>query len=250
MRLKLFEEFSEIVTSARAAGDLKHALREFARRMGYDHFALTYDDRPGHADRRSLLIHDYPDEWAEVYTGFSLSRADPIRRGAECSFTGFAWQRIGDIIPLTASDWRMLAVGRDNGIDDGYTVPRHLPGEASGSCSFVVRPGRRLPHHMLGATELVGALALTTARRIAGIRPPSDRPVLTDRQCECVLWSARGKTAEEIAGILGIKPDTVVQHLKAARERYDVHCRSSLILCVLFDGLISFGDIFRWWRSQ
>lgn len=250
MRLRLFEEFAEILTGVATPGDLRLSLSEIARKMGYDHYALAYDDRPGHTNGRSTLVHDYPDEWAKVYIGFDLCRADPIRRGAEKSFTGFTWQRVGEIIPLTPGDRRMLSVGRDNGIDDGYTVPRHLPGEASGSCSFVVRPGKLLPDHMLDVSELVGALALATTRRIIGIRPISQRPVLTDRQCECVLWSARGKTAEDIGGILGISKETVIQHLKAARERYDVHSRSSLILCALFDGLISFADIFRWWRSK
>ena len=73
------------------------------------------------------------------------------------------------------------------------------------------------------------------------------RPSLSPRQRECVLWSARGKTAAETAAILGIGEDTVVQHLRTARERYDVHSRHALILCSLFDGLISFADIRRWW---
>lgn len=55
-----------------------------------------------------------------------------------------------------------------------------------------------------------------------------------------------GKTAVESTKILGITAETVVQHLKVAPERYDVHCRQSLILCALYDGLIGFDDILRW----
>jgi DNA-binding CsgD family transcriptional regulator len=46
--------------------------------------------------------------------------------------------------------------------------------------------------------------------------------------------------------ILGIATETVIQHLKMARERYQVHCKQSLIVSALFDGLIGFSDIIRW----
>lgn len=77
--------------------------------------------------------------------------------------------------------------------------------------------------------------------------PP--KPVLSDRQRECVLWTARGKTAADTATILGIKEMTVVRHLQDARERYNVSSSQLLILCTLFDGLISLADVFRWWNN-
>jgi DNA-binding CsgD family transcriptional regulator len=161
---------------------------------------------------------------------------------------GFLWCKLGELVPLSKGDHRMLSVGRANGIGDGFTVPRHLPGYASGSCTFAMRPDRAMPTPMLHVAEIVGAFALTSARRLAGEAPDNPRPVLTPRQRECVLWSARGKTAGETAAILGIGEDTVIQHLRTARERYDVHSRHALILCSLFDGLISFSDIRRWWH--
>src|SRR3546814_9318711 len=67
--------------------------------------------------------------------------------------------------------------------------------------------------------------------------------------CALPIWIARGKTAGETAAILGISEETVIQHLKVARDRYDVHCRQMLILCALFDGLIGFSDIYDWWHD-
>lgn len=164
--------------------------------------------------------------------------------------TGFEWRHLDKLVPITMGDRQMLSVGRDHGIADGFTVPRYLPGDASGSCTFVVRPNAPYPGTMLHLAEVVGAFALTAARRVTRQCSFAKQPVLSERQRECLLWSARGKTAGEIASILGISEQTVVQHLKIARERYDVHCRQALILCALFDGLISFADIFRWWRQE
>lgn len=240
----LSESFREAENEETLARSLGHA----ARTMGFDHFALSCDFPPRRG--AGLLVHDYPDEWAKVYVAFDLAGADPVRRACEKAVTGFAWGKIAQLIPMTSSDRQMLMVGRECGLGDGYTVPRHLPGAASGSCTFVVRTGAVLPAPMLLIAEIVGALALANALRIATPTHPRARPMLSERQRECVLWSARGKTAGEIAMILGISPETVIQHLKVARERYDVHCRQSLILCALFDGLIGFGDIFRAWDGS
>ena len=95
--------------------------------------------------------------------------------------------------------------------------------------------------------QLVGAFGFEAARRLAGVRgggcPPAAR--LTDRQRDCVVWAARGKSDWEIARILDLRPDTVVQYLKRARERYGVTKRTMLAIHALFDGTISFTDVMR-----
>lgn len=244
----LTEDLALSVASAATEEDLRVALAKASARLGFDHFALAYDRRGGAA--ASLLVHDYPDKWADVYVRFDLGGADPVRRAGEHSMTGFEWRHLGDLIPLTPADRQMLDIGRDNGIADGFTVPRHLPGEASGACSFAIGPKGRLCGENLYSAEIVGAVALTAARRIIGALPVEGRPRLSERQRECVLWTARGKTAAEVGAILGISEETVIQHLKIARERYDVHCRQMLILCALFDGLIGFSDVYDWWRAH
>ena len=89
--------------------------------------------------------------------------------------------------------------------------------------------------------DVVGQLRIGGGHRLV----PEPAPALTARQRECVLWMARGKTDWEIARILGLSSETVVQHLKQARERYDVPKRSLLAVRVLFDGQITFGEVFR-----
>ena len=125
------------------------------------------------------------------------------------------------LIPISEIAQAMFETQRRHGIADGYTVPRHLPGEVTASCSFVTGPSNGLPEPMLLVAELIGAVAIASARRIAGGATPADRPKLTDRQRDCVLWAARGKSDWEISRILGISSDTVTTHIKEARDRYD-----------------------------
>jgi DNA-binding CsgD family transcriptional regulator len=237
----LSAQFEEV----RTAAALEALLSRTAGELGFQHFALSLEPRGLDEGANELLLHDYPEEWANVYTGFGLAGRDPVRRACDHSFTGFAWNAIGRIVPLTRGDKQMLMIGRECGLGDGFTVPRHLPGLVRGTCTFVVKPGAELPVTVLPSAEIIGAMALACALRLWGIRGRPALPRLSDRQRECLLWVARGKTAAETAIILGISPETVIQHLKLARERYDVHCKQSLILSALFDGLIGFADVFQ-----
>lgn len=237
------DDLASLLSQISSPQGLERALERTSRRLGFDHFALSLDLQAAECRTPLLLLHDYPEEWAKVYNGFGLAGQDPVRRAGDHSFTGFNWKKMEQLIPLTRGDRQMLAVGRECGIGDGYTVPRHLPGVASGSCTFAVKPENKLPRNMFAAAELAGALALAAALNLCGPAKPLSPPALSDRQRECVLWIARGKTAAETAIILGISIETVNQHLKISRERYGVHCKQLLIIRAMFDGLIGFRDV-------
>lgn len=246
MHAHLAEEFASELINVRSDTELDNALRQVSRRLGFDHFALSLEMRSTSREAPGLLLHDYPDEWARVYIAFDLAGQDPVRRACDKTVIGFAWDWIGKLVPLTRGDRQMLAVGRECGIGNGYTVPRHLPGVGRGTCTFAVKPERELPRRCFALAELVGTLALSCALGLAAARSEQTVPALSDRQRECLLWVARGKTAAETGMILGISTETVIQHLKLARERYQVHCKQSLVVSALFDGLIGFADIIRW----
>src|SRR3546814_18980523 len=169
MRLKLVEEHgnegSTPTNNHQRASWLKYA----RRLMGFDHFDVIYYQWIVCTAGPSLLIHDYPDQWANAYISFGLGDRDPVRRACGQSFQGFIWREIGRLISLTRGDLKMLSIGREHGIADGFTVPRHLPSQVSAACTFAVCPGTRLPVDLLAVAEGVGAVALGTPKRIAGI---------------------------------------------------------------------------------
>ncbi|MCW6530691.1 autoinducer binding domain-containing protein [Sphingomonas sp. MMSM20] len=246
MNFEFVEALGGLVRSARSADGLQEALLRAAFEMRFDHFALSLEIGCGSESGASILLHNYPAAWADVYTSFNLAASDPVRRAGEHSLIGFRWAEMPDLIPITRGERAMFDIGRRHGIADGFTVPRHLPGEVTASCSFVTGLDRSLPTDMLMAAELLGGFAIERARRISGWVPPVSAPKLTDRQRECVLWSARGKSTGKIAEMLRISRATVITHLKAAHERYEVPKQTSLVVAALYDGLISFSDIFRW----
>ena len=96
--------------------------------------------------------------------------------------------------------------------------------------------------------QLAGNFAFEAARRLwlrRGQRAVVGTTPLTDRQRDCALWVARGKGDWEIARILGVSEETVAQHVRQACGRYGVNKRTLLLVQTLFDGTLTFTDIFR-----
>ncbi|PKP92531.1 MAG: LuxR family transcriptional regulator [Alphaproteobacteria bacterium HGW-Alphaproteobacteria-16] len=240
--------FMHVVEAVGSADDLAAAMAAVTADLGFQYFALTHHVDIVAASGGAIRLHNYPAQWADYYDGNALGVTDPVHRASHVTSMGFCWSRIPHMIPLTASDRRVLALGRDQGVGDGFTVPANVPGEARGSCSFANQAGRPMPATMLPAAQLAGNFAFEAARRLWTMRghmpvlPPRH---LTDRQRDCLLWVARGKGDWEIAIILGISAETVGRHIKDACERYGVNKRTLLVIRALFDGTLTFTDIFR-----
>lgn len=237
---RFIKEVRELETEEQL-GDALHAV---TCDLGCCYYALTH-----HVDvrqsRAAIRIHNYPRNWVEWFDSQSLGTSDPVRRASSLTSIGFAWSRLPDLISLTAKDRMVLELACKRGIGDGFTVPAHVPGEAHGSCSFACRSGDSFPEQHVPLLQLAGAFAFEAARRM-GRKDVSQEPVrLTDRQRECVVWTARGKSDWEIGMILGISEETVAEHLRHARERYGVGKRTLVAIHALFDGHIGFLDVLR-----
>jgi LuxR family quorum-sensing system transcriptional regulator CciR len=244
----MFDRIDAFVREVREIGsesDLGTALREVTIEMGFSYFALTHHLDMRQACRPAIRLHNYPGGWEDYFEEQRLGRSDPVHRASQLTSVGFAWSQLPRMIRLTQRDERILGEAGRRGIGDGFTVPAHVPGEVNGSCSFATCTGVAVAEEHLALAQLVGAFAFEAARRVARMRDLDFRelPRLTDRQRDCVVWAARGKTDWEIARILGVSHDTVIEHLRHARERYGVGKRTQLTVHALFDGSISFVDV-------
>lgn len=98
------------------------------------------------------------------------------------------------------------------------------------------------------AAQALGCFAFEAARRLLeNKREPSESYVvpapLTDRQRDCVLFAAKGKSDSVIAQLLDIRPRTVNEHIEAAKRRYSVATRTQLIVRALFRSEICFSEV-------
>jgi LuxR family quorum-sensing system transcriptional regulator CciR len=240
------DAFVRNIADLGSEAELGELLESMCRELGFDYFALTHHIDVHEAPGPAIRLHNYPAEWVEYFDSHKLGPSDPVHRASHLTSVGFAWSQLPKMIQLTRRDLAILDLADASGIGDGYTVPAHVPGESNGSCSFATTRGKRLPEEHLPTAHLIGAFAFEAARGLWRVREATGPlPRLTDRQRDCLVWAARGKSDWEISRILGIGQETVIQHLKTARERYGVAKRTQLAVSALFDGTISFFDVLK-----
>jgi len=245
---------------ARTAGDLRDLIAAITREMGFHSYALVQHVKQfSRENQKFLAVTNFSDNWVDYFLRHQLHLDEPVYVASRRTGVGFRFSDLPSLIKITDRHRNVQEAGRREGITDGFSVPAHIPGEATGSCTFVVKDNVPLPERNLPMAQLIGDFAYEAARQLlrAGIcfigRPanrPSERPDclqrapnLTTRQLECIILMARGKTDWEISRILGLHEQTVTQHLNEARRRCGVSRRSELAIHALYHGHVTFADV-------
>ncbi|WP_310475350.1 LuxR family transcriptional regulator [Sandarakinorhabdus sp.] len=239
------QTYVRAVRTAPSLTDIGLVLKDATRAFQFDHFALA--QRVNAPNRLGpVRLTDFPDHWVENLVLSGRIADDPVLLACERSAAPFAWSNLDSILPMTVRHKAYMTQARSAGLAEGYTVPIHVPGQASGLVSFVMAEGRQLPTDSLPAAQYLACFAFEAARRLklkmAGDDPP-EGPKLTQRQLDCLVLAARGKSNWVAGQLLGLAGGTVHKYLEAAKTRYGVATRTELVVRALFDGQLAFSDV-------
>lgn len=234
-----------------AIPDLQNLMEGAVRSFGFDYYALVHHVSRKQAGPNTIRVVDYPDLWQDMVASRGYFTDDPVFAASERSVAPFDWSALPDIIDLTPRHIEIIRAARDAGLGDGFVIPVHIPGEYAGSCCFSVRFGRDLPVEFFPAAQYVGCFAFEAARRLV-LR--NDKPkrvqgapivsqTLTQRQFDCLVLVAKGKSDWDIGRLLGISDQTVHKHIEESKRRYGVSTRMQLVIRALFNGHLTFGDV-------
>jgi DNA-binding CsgD family transcriptional regulator len=118
----------------------------------------------------------------------------------------------------------------------GAYFPVHDATGARGAVSFI---GDRDPFDTLEMMQL-SYIAAHVFNRLAEIREMDSRSsdMLTERELDCLNWTAAGKTSVEIAEILTLSEHTINHYLNRATKKLDAVNRTQAVAKALRLGLI------------
>ncbi|MBP1850435.1 DNA-binding CsgD family transcriptional regulator [Rhizobium halophytocola] len=118
----------------------------------------------------------------------------------------------------------------------GAMFPVH---DASNNRGIVVFSGDREPFSLPEMMAL-SYLSAHVYNRLAEIRELDNRAteMLTEREIDCLNWTAAGKTSVEIAEILGLSEHTINHYLNRATRKLDTVNRTQAVAKALRIGLI------------
>lgn len=238
----MIEAFIERLQDADDESAFECTLTETLESMGFDRFAYLALRLPENG-RVPYVVTTYPGDWAAHYHNNDYVNHDPVLLRGQATMTGFHWNRLFRDPSLTPRQMQVLNEARDFGITNGATIPVHSPGGGFGILSVANygAPDREFNEVWRQSYPHVHLVALyahaTVETRLNDMQNP--RPLtLTDRERDCLLWTARGKTAGETGMILAISEETVVFHLKNAMKKIGVYSKHHAVVKAIMMGLI------------
>ncbi|MBF0306949.1 MAG: LuxR family transcriptional regulator [Alphaproteobacteria bacterium] len=204
------------------------AFGSFGQRFGFHCFTYAVFRAGGVLCFQS----SFPETWRERYLARGYDRIDPVVRATFQRTVPFNWDEAcrGGLDP---AQQRIFDEARECGLWRGLTVPIR---ESGGDIAVVslaagrdrLAPDRTASGHLvrMGSLHLHEALLRRDEGRKA-VRGPD--PDLSRGERECLLWAARGKSAWDVAGILGLSEDEVHSHGRSAMAKMGVATRAQAL---------------------
>jgi len=239
------QEFVDSARRTESLKDLRALLHDVVRELDVDHYLFASHVDFGKPPPGAVAIGNYPKEWVARAREKGDWRGDPILAACEKTSAGFTWSELPKLVPLTPQQRQFIETAKGFGLGDGFSVPNHVPGELLGSCHFAVGPGKSILDRDIAFLQTIATFGYEAARRLSrGLSGPEvfDAP-LTDRQRDCVLLSAKGKSDTTIAELLGLRPRTVNEYMEGAKRRFCVATRQQLIVRALYSSQITFSEV-------
>ncbi len=191
-----------------------------------------------------MVVNGFPADWREHYVDSDYINVDPTVRHCSQNTTPVHWDRI----PISRKGRRVLAErlvmdeAAATGLRYGISVPVHGAGAEWGMLSLACRRAPALqPGYRVYDLQLLAQAAHEAVKRINAeqIDQQTEQKRLTDRERECLEWTANGKTAWEISRILSLSESTVTFHLKNAIQKMDVTNRPHAVAKALAQSRIT-----------
>jgi LuxR family transcriptional activator of conjugal transfer of Ti plasmids len=226
----VFQEFFDAIQTANSADAFERVATRLAQKLGFQRFAYLRL-----AGETPLLISSYPKSWTSRYFQLGYHELDPVVRRARVERGLFSWGQGAAAQTGNREQRRFFDEAATFGIRSGITVP--VRGGFGRMAAFTLATGDREvdPERLVAEwddlVQLVGLYFHThvAVRLESAATAQQAASELTQRERQCLAWTAQGKTVADIAVLVEIARRTVVFHLENARRKLGA---ASIAQCV------------------
>jgi LuxR family quorum-sensing system transcriptional regulator CciR len=237
-------DFLEKTNAASTPEEVFNHFRSAVAAFGYDRicFAAMSPAAQQAFPQRTLqeaLALKVPEDWTRHYVEHEYIKIDPVALVAPTQRKPYEWSDVLRLGDFSTRQRTVLHECREAGMHNGLSIPLYGPaGEAflvSLATDNVPVDNRHLHSqlHILAMQFHVAYASLAGSN--SGITPPVR---LSNREHECLSWTARGKSAWTISKIIGVSENTVNFHLKSAMKKLGTTNRVQSVAIAIRAGLI------------
>jgi len=176
--------------------------------------------------KRPRLISSYDTRWTDHYLAKRYEQRDPVIVRSLHDPKSFEWGP--DTVWSGTSIWarNFFHEAASFGIHAGLTIPMGLWQGGRATLTFATDCRSEILSAIRHFTGELRMIAYSFHKQVHNLFHPSyviEGVSFSLRQVQCLEWLARGKTIEETAMLLKVRPSTVKQHLQIVREKLGVH---------------------------
>ncbi|HVT31687.1 MAG TPA: LuxR family transcriptional regulator [Rhodanobacteraceae bacterium] len=219
----------EALLACTTPDELRRAVGEFAKRLGFDSWVYAANPNGQHAF--PYVLSAYPTAWLERYIERGYLTIDPVVSHCRDHATPLVWTADGPLNDRTRRCPAFFHDAADFGLKVGVSTPVHGLGCQWGLLSLAgsdTRTDRRTKLEQVAGAQLLATFTHEVGHRFATSQSPTNVH-LTARELECLRWAAEGKTGWEIGRLLGISERTVVFHVENAARKLGVFGRRQAV---------------------
>jgi DNA-binding CsgD family transcriptional regulator len=234
----------ESLLDCTSVDELHASTKKLVHQLGYEHFIYVVRVNTSLAQPYQFVFSRYPNDWLTHYIDSRYQDIDPafIHCIKERRVTPIVWNKQTYAKPDAA---RMLGEAGEHGLRAGVTFSIQGAHGEAGLFSLATPTDEQkarndirntLAQAQLLACYLHEAIHRTVLTKQAVIL---SQPVLTEREKECLLWAAEGKTTWEIANIIHVAERTVVFHIQNATRKMGVATRQHAVARAVSMGIVA-----------
>jgi LuxR family transcriptional regulator, quorum-sensing system regulator BjaR1 len=183
-----------------------------------------------------ILTERTPNGFRDVYIHDRLYLFDHICARARIATEPFRYSEAHYGAVEAQAHARFMQVLASYGMSDGIVVPvgrsANIP-----ACVWLAGENPELHDDAVQLIQLIALFAASKAHALAQPRQ-DDTPLLTTREREVLAWSAQGKSAWEIAQILGLAKRTVDEHTQTAARKLGAANKTQAVVLALLHHMI------------
>ncbi|MGE7371356.1 helix-turn-helix transcriptional regulator [Neorhizobium sp. NPDC001467] len=180
------------------------------------------------------IITNWPAELLSAFDQAKLLSGSTMVRRLRGTAAPFAYD-LDQVIRTSGNVTAQAMFERYNMVRGGYFPVHDISGNRG--VVSIIGDGPAFSHQQM--MELT-YLSILVFDRLSDIRSLDVRVTeqLSDRELDCLNWTAAGKTSSDIAGILGLSEHTVNHYLNRATKKLDTVNRTQAVAKALRAGLI------------
>lgn len=228
------------IDAAKNLKELRAICIDFAASLGCMNYAFALRVHTSLSKSRSTVHTNYSMKWAQVYIQRHFDAIDPIVKACNQTCRPVIWNEL----PKDDDANKFFESSRAHDLVDGISVATI---DHRGRFSiFSIAKDKALPQNksilgeMIRWVQWVAPYIHERSAELFKIEAMEATEALTQRERTCLRWAAEGKTAWEIAQILGISERTVVFHLQNASSKLGTTGRQHAIAIAIARGDLSY----------